>query len=63
MSWLWDELRNQFEVDDGGLYDIRVDFAEPSCLISAFGVLLERGQLNSGATFWSTSEQRDDPVR
>lgn len=44
MSWLWDELRNQFEVDDGGLYDIRVDFAEPCCLISAFGVLLERGR-------------------
>ncbi len=62
MSWLWDELRDQFEVDDGGLYDIRVDFAEARCLVAAFRLLRDRGVLNPGATFWSVSEQRDVPV-
>lgn len=35
MSWLWDELRDFFEVDDGGLYDLRLTYERPASVAAA----------------------------
>jgi hypothetical protein len=68
-SWLWAELRDQFEADDGSLPEIRVDYSDPQAMIRGYALLRKRAQRvgNRGAmpgasSFWSTSEKTDRPV-
>jgi hypothetical protein len=57
-DWLWAELHDLFETDDGSLPEVRVDFADKRAVITAFAELRGRGQdvTHGGSTFWSVRQ-------
>src|SRR5258708_1966696 len=50
----WDRLRWLFEVDDGGLYDIRLSGLDELGLAKAFEFGRSRACIAPNATFWHT---------
>src|SRR5687768_7482029 len=63
-DWLWAELHDLFDTDDGSLPEVRVDFADKQAVIAAFAELRSRGQdaANGGATFWSIAHSEACPL-
>jgi hypothetical protein len=57
-DWLWAELHDLFDTDDGSLPEVRVDFADKRAVITAFAELRGRGQdvTHGGSTFWSVRQ-------
>lgn len=43
-QWLWDELHDLFDTDDGSLPEIRVDFDDAGALLSACALLEQRAR-------------------
>ena len=64
MSWLWSEVHELFDTDDGSLPDILVQYRRAEA--TAEGYALLRGEASPGSTenetFWSTVEKDDRPV-
>ena len=53
-SWLWNALRTQFEIDDGSLPEIHVNYTVPEIMLRGYAIL--RGQareVHGDPSFWS----------
>ena len=63
-DWLWTELHDLFDTDDGSLPEVRVAFADKRAVITAFAELRGRGQdvTHRGSTFWSVAHSKDCPL-
>ena len=63
-DWLWTELHDLFDTDDGSLPEVRVDFADKRAVITAFAELRGRGQdvTHRGSTFRSVTDSKDCPL-
>jgi hypothetical protein len=63
-DWLWAELHDHFDTDDGSLPEVRVDFADKRAVIIAFAELRGRGQdvTHGGSTFWSLTDSKASPL-
>jgi hypothetical protein len=63
-DWLWTELHDYFDTDDGSLPEVRVDFADKQAVIRAFAELRARGKdvTHRGSTFWSVTDAKDCPL-
>jgi hypothetical protein len=57
-DWLWAELHDLFDTDDGSLPEVRVEFADKRAVITAFAELRGRGQdvTHRGSTFRSVTD-------
>lgn len=55
MDWLWDELHDLFDSDDGSLPEIRVDFADRAATVAGYGLLRERTArvVSERPSFWT----------
>jgi hypothetical protein len=63
-DWLWTELHDHFDTDDGSLPEVRVEFADKRAVFTAFAELRARGQdvTHGGSTFWSVTDSKDCPL-
>jgi hypothetical protein len=56
-QWLWRELHDFFDIDDGSLPEVRVDYSDQSATATAYALLRARairvGSADSG--FWSNT--------
>lgn len=64
-QWLWEYLRDLFEVDDGSLPEFNVQFADSHAVIAGFALLRERarGIESPDANFWSKISNSQQPVK
>jgi hypothetical protein len=61
--WLWSELRDHFEIDDGSLPEIRVDYADPEAMIRGYATLREQARnVHGHLSFWSISDEEARPL-
>ncbi len=60
-QWLWAELKDLFEKDDGSLPEVRVNYADKNAVASGYSLL--RGcaseYVNERAYFWSKSKNEE----
>ncbi|WP_442481561.1 hypothetical protein [Aeoliella sp. SH292] len=63
-SWLWDQLHDQFDTDDGSLPDVYVEYQKPEALVSAYLLLRDRATavVTERPDYWSTSLQQRLPL-
>jgi hypothetical protein len=60
-SWLWRDLRDLFEIDDGSLPEIRVVYADRRAPVAGFGHLRKRAArvVTHNPSFWSNERNED----
>ena len=63
-SWLWNEVHELFDTDDGSLPEILVKYRRAEATAEGYGLLRSEAAPGSteDATFWSTVENDDRPV-
>jgi len=54
-SWLWSELHDLFDTDDGSLPEIRVNYVEKEAMVAGYGLLRRRAArvVTENPYFWS----------
>ncbi|RJS92033.1 hypothetical protein [Salinisphaera sp. Q1T1-3] len=59
--WLWNELRNLFDTDDGSLPEIRVDYRDSAATVAGYALLRGRaaGVVSDKAYFWSKTHDAE----
>ena len=69
MSWLWNDLHEMFDEDDGSLPEIRVQYSNTSAPVEGFQLIQHLSETNRRAhnapsepTFWSVPEQEERRV-
>ena len=69
MSWLWNELQEMFDEDDGSLPEIRVQYSSTSAPVAGFQLIQRLSETTRRAqnapsepTFWSVPEQEERRV-
>ena len=60
-SWLWTELHDLFDADDGSLPEVRVDYVDARAVAKGFALLCQRASKVLG-DFWSKTLCADQPV-
>ncbi len=63
-SWLWVELHDLFETDDGSLPEVCVDYTDPEAMARGYVLLRKRAHkvLPENASFWSVAENREQSL-
>lgn len=63
-SWLWNELRDFFDADDGTLPEVRVDFRDSAATVSGYALLRRRAArvVSEKAYFWSKTHDEARPL-
>jgi hypothetical protein len=62
--WLWNELRDLFDTDDGSLPEVRVDYRDSSATVSGYALLRGRAArvVSDNACFWSKTHDAERPL-
>lgn len=62
--WLWNELRDLFDTDDGSLPEIRVDYRDAGATVSGYALLRGRAArvVSDNAHFWSKTHDAERPL-
>jgi len=62
--WLWDDLRDLFDTDDGSLPEIRVDYSDSSATVAGYALLRGRAArvVSERASLWSNTQSTNLPV-
>src|SRR5262245_34025026 len=62
--WLWNELRDLFDRDDGSLPEIRVDYVDPAAMVAGYALLRGRAArvVSENAYFWSKTHSAERPL-
>jgi hypothetical protein len=62
--WLWNELRDLFDTDDGSLPEVRVDYRDSSAVVSGYALLRGRAArvVTDNAHFWSKTHDAQRPL-
>jgi hypothetical protein len=62
--WLWDDLRDLFDTDDGSLPEIRVDYSDSSATVAGYALLRGRAArvVSERALLWSNTQSTNVPV-
>lgn len=63
-SWLWDQLHEQFDTDDGSLPDIYIHNLKSDAIVSAYALLRDRATavVTKCPDYWSTRLQQRLPL-
>ena len=63
-SWLWSELCDLFDTDDGSLPEVRVDYMDSAATVSGYALLRGRAArvVSENACFWSKTHSADRPL-
>lgn len=62
-SWLWKELGDLFDTDDGSLPEVRVDYRESAATASGYALLRQRAaRVSDKAFFWSKIHDAERPL-
>ena len=63
-SWLWNELRDLFETDDGSLPEVWVAYVDPVATVAGYALLRRRAArfVSENAWFWSKVHDAERPV-
>jgi len=63
-QWLWKELRDLFETDDGSLTEINIKFKKSEAIVHGFALLRKRANktIPENASFWSKVREEDQLV-
>jgi hypothetical protein len=64
IRWLWDDLRDLFDTDDGSLPEIRVNYSDCSATVAGYALLRERAAriVSERASLWSNTQSTSLPV-
>ncbi|MES1950514.1 hypothetical protein S4A8_06633 [Salinisphaera sp. S4-8] len=59
--WLWNELRDLFDTDDGSLPEVRVDYRDPAATGAGYALLRGRAArvVSDKAYFWSKTHDAE----
>ena len=62
--WLWSELHDFFDTDDGSLPEVRVAYSDTGATIAAYALLRERAAqvVTENPYFWSKTHHADRPL-
>src|SRR5262245_26156890 len=62
--WLWGELHDLFDTDDGSLPEIRVDYSAPNATVAGYALLRERAAqiVTENPHFWSKTRDAECPL-
>lgn len=62
--WLWNELRDLFDTDDGSLPEVRVDYRDSSATVSGYALLRTRAArvVSEYPHFWSKTHDANRPL-
>lgn len=63
-AWLWDELHDLFDTDDGSLPEIWVDYSNSEATVAGYALLRGRAAhlASDQACLWSTTQNSSLPV-
>lgn len=63
-TWLWDELHEFFDTDDGSLPEVHLDYSDPHAVPRGFALLLDRSRelVADDGQFWSKAAEEARPV-
>jgi len=58
-SWLWNQLHDLFDADDGSLPEVRVDYRDSAATVSGYALLRGRAArvVSDNAYFWSKTHE------
>ncbi len=64
VEWLWTELRDLFDTDDGSLPAVRVDYRDSAATVSGYALLRGRAArvVSDNACFWSKTHDTERPL-
>ena len=62
--WIWNELRDLFETDDGSLPEIRVDYRNSAATVFGYALLRRRAAriVSESPCFWSKTHGAERPL-
>lgn len=62
--WLWSELRDLFDLDDGSLPEVHVDYRDSAATVSGYALLRGRAArvVSDKAYFWSKTHDVERPL-
>ncbi|MFK8185859.1 MAG: hypothetical protein AB8B99_20980 [Phormidesmis sp.] len=62
--WLWNELRDLFDTDDGSLPEIRIDYRDSAAAVSGYALLRGRAAriVSEKPYFWSKTYDAERPL-
>ena len=63
MNWLWDQLHDCFDTNDGSLPEFRVTYFDRQAMVKGFRLLRDRAaNINESASFWSVTDEADRAI-
>ena len=62
--WLWTQLHDLFDTDDGSLPEVRVDYSDTTAMVTEYALLRERAvdALTQNPHFWSNVHKEERPL-
>lgn len=63
-TWLWDEVHEFFDTDDGSLPEVHMNYSDPHAVSRGFTLLLDRSRelVADDGQFWSKAAEKARPV-
>ncbi len=63
-TWLWDELHEFFDTDDGSLPEVHMNYSDPHAVVRGFALLQDRSleTMHEDQRFWSKADEEALPV-
>ena len=63
-EWLWDNLRDLFDTDDGSLPEVRVDYSNSEATVAGYALLRGRAAhvVSERPDFWSNLQSANLPI-
>ncbi|QDU57612.1 hypothetical protein [Aeoliella mucimassa] len=63
-TWLWEQLHDQFDTDDGSLPDVYFENLNPDAIIGAYELLISRAKstVTECPVFWSKTDEQEHPL-